>query len=621
MTSSRWSVGAYLCGAMRMNTRIFLLAANTVVATMGLMAQVPGTTNIDASRTDRPAQVRVNWLAADEARWNEQQGGRLDVMGVRTALASSQFDPANTAVIDFQLNIRSDRETEMLVRIDRWTVGEQLDLIDAMTGKVFHTIDGRTGPNVLTPAFDPLTTIFRWTRPDTNADASRFRIDLLYVHPDRRDGRGIGFNTALPCHPNTACFGDSLRQSMANSTVRIRMVMDEGIGWCSGALVNTTRQDKTPYLLSAYHCQYDFTPQYDLWRFDFSYASQVCENPAVEPDYFSLTGCELTALGQETDFLLLLLDDPIPANLPATFSGWDRRDATVPDTSFLIHHPNADIRKISTAENVATIHPNAISWTEGYSTPANHHFRIRFTQGGHQAGSSGGPVFNRDGYLVGQLHGGTAGCEAASNTYAGRLSRSWSLGPTASGRLHDWLDPDGTGVMTLTGIPNILPSDIITVEGTVVDPIGRPVRQATITVSGDGSGTFTTGEDGTFRLDNINRLGSYTLTPLKDENPRNGLNVLDMVAIQKHLLGKDTLDHAWQYIAADATNNNALAAGDILLILRILLGKIQAFPSSPSWRFDPPVIQLAGLPPGGPQQVSFTAIKIGDVNHSANPQD
>jgi hypothetical protein len=317
----------------------------------------------------------------------------------------------------------------------------------------------------------------------------------------------------------------------------------------------------------------------------------------------------------------VLLDDPIPANLPATFGGWDRSETAVPDTSYLIHHPNADIRKISTAAGAATIHPNAISWTEGYSTPANHHFRIRFTQGGHQPGSSGGPVFNQDGYLVGQLHGGTAGCEAASSTYAGRFSRSWSLGPTASGRLHDWLDPDGTGVMTLDGVPNINPSDLITVEGVVVDPVGRPVRQATITVSGDESRTFTTGEDGSFRLENINRLGTYTLTPEKDENPKNGLNVLDMVAIQKHLLGKDTLDHAWQYIAADATNNNALAAGDILLILRLLIGKIDVFPTSPSWRFDPAVIQLAGLPQGGPHQVSFTAIKIGDVNHSANPQD
>src|SRR5690606_12607805 len=165
---------------------------------------------------------------------------------------------------------------------------------DALTGKVSYTIDGQSGPKLLTPAFDPSTTIFRWTRHDSSVDPSVFVIDILYVHPDRRDGRGIGFNTALPCHPNTACFADSLHQSLANSTVRIRMVMDEGIGWCSGALVNTTRQDKTPYLLSAYHCQYDFTPQYDLWRFDFTYTSPTCANPAVEPAYFSLTGCELT---------------------------------------------------------------------------------------------------------------------------------------------------------------------------------------------------------------------------------------------------------------------------------------------------------------------------------------
>jgi hypothetical protein len=607
---------------MRTFIRILSLLAGILLnGTADLGAQVPATAVIEDGRSDRPAQVRINWHDGDEAAWTAQQGDRLDIMGVRTALGSERFGVAARAEIDFQLDLPSGHAAEMLVRIDRWTPGEQLDLVDALTGKTFFSLNQHSGHKALTPAFDPASTIFRWTRPDSEADPSVFIIDILYVHPDRRDGRGIGFNMALPCHPNAACFGDSLHEAIANSTVRIRMVMDEGIGWCSGALVNTARQDKTPYLLSAYHCQYDFTPQYDLWRFDFTYASPACENPAVEPSTFSLTGCSLTALGQETDFLLVLLDDPIPANLPATFAGWDRSDTAVPDTSYLIHHPSADIRKISTAENATTIHPSALSWTEGYSTPANHHFRIRFTEGGHQPGSSGGPVFNQAGYLVGQLHGGTAGCEMASNTYAGRLSRSWSLGPTPAGRLRDWLDPDGTAVMSLAGIPNINSSDIVTVDGKVVDPIGRPVRHATITVSGDESRTLTTGEDGAFRLENINRLGTYTLTPQKDDNPKNGLNVLDMVAIQKHLLGKDTLDHAWQYVAADATNNNAVAAGDILLILRLLIGKIDIFPTSPSWRFDPPVIELSELPQGGPNPVSFTAIKIGDVNHSANPQD
>ena len=90
--------------------------------------------------------------------------------------------------------------------------------------------------------------------------------------------------------------------------------------------------------------------------------------------------------------------------------------------------------------------------------------------------------------------------------------------------------------------------------------------------------------------------------------------------MQKHLLGKDTFDFGWQYIAADATNNNLLSVGDIVVLQRLLLGKILALPSSPSWRFDPPQVTIDPLPEGVPAEVGFMGIKIGDVNASADPQ-
>ena len=228
--------------------------------------------------------------------------------------------------------------------------------------------------------------------------------------------------------------------------------MEEGIGWCSGSFVNNTRNDKTPYVLSAHHCQFDYTPIYDMWRFDFQYLSLTCTNPSVEPQYFSITGCDLVAGGQASDFLLLLLNEDLPLNQEVTFAGWDRDDTAKPDTSYLIHHPNADIRKISTSVNEATIHPNQIGWTEGYTTPSHHHFRLKFTEGGHEPGSSGGPLFNQDGYLVGQLHGGTAGCEATNNAFIGRFSKSLNLGATPQESLSDWLDPDQTGLNKLSNL-------------------------------------------------------------------------------------------------------------------------------------------------------------------------
>ena len=161
-----------------------------------------------------------------------------------------------------------------------------------------------------------------------------------------------------------------------------------------------------------------------------------------------------------------------------------RDDTAKPDTSYLVHHPNADIRKISTSVNEATIHPNQIGWIEGYTTPAHHHFRMKFTEGGHEPGSSGGPLFNQDGYLVGQLHGGSAGCEATNNAFIGRLSKSWSLGPTPQERLSDWLDPDQTGLTKISSIENITLGDLVTFRGLVSDPTGRPVKNAVIKVTG-----------------------------------------------------------------------------------------------------------------------------------------
>ena len=395
--------------------------------------------------------------------------------------------------------------------------------------------------------------------------------------------------------------------------------MDEGIGWCSGSFVNNTRNDKSPLLLTAYHCQFNFTPQYDMWRFDLQYKSDSCTNPVTEPLFFSLTGCQLKASGQGSDFLLVLLDNAVPDNQEVTFAGWNRDDTALPDTLYLVHHPNADIRKFSTCTTGAVINQNQIGWTEGYTTPAFHHFSFKFTEGGHQPGSSGGPVFNEKGLLIGQLHGGTAGCEDKNHAYSGRLAKSWNYGATAQERLKDWLDPDQTGVMTLPSIENIPKNQLMDIQGTVLDPIGRPVKNVEINIAGTTTQTLYSDSLGHFKLPSVNREAVYTITPSKNVNPSNGLNVLDIVAIQNHLLGKDTFDFPWQYVAGDATNNDHVSVGDIVLILRMILGKITFFPSCPSWKFDPPAIVLDHLPAGQSSQIQFQAIKIGDVNASSDP--
>ena len=603
-----------------LKVRIQLLAITILVMVPGFVnSQVNASIQV-VRQVQKIDNIKIQWSAADEIAWREENDGRLEILGLKTNIHSLALPKPNHDTASFQFVFEQPATIEMIFKITRMVPGETLYLKHRSTGRILFDFSTTSAHNILTPAFDPSVTILEWHCKNGANYQSDFTISNIYYEPVTLSrSMDIGFGTSFPCHPNVVCKEDSMKQLISKSAVRIRMVMEEGIGWCSGSFINNTRQDKTPYLLTAFHCQYNYTPQYDLWRFDLNYISPTCTNPTEEPAFLSLVGCELVSLGQPSDFLLLRLADPIPVNQDVTFAGWDRDELTIPDTSYLIHHPHADIRKFSSCINTVAVHANQIGWTEGYTTPANHHFRFRFTEGGHEAGSSGGPLFNEDFYLVGQLHGGTAGCENVNNTFVGRLSKSWDSGTTAEQRLSDWLDPDQTNLLRIPSVQNLSSADVVDIHGVVRDPLGRPLKNAVIKVTGAAEENIITGADGTFTLAQVSRSGQYIFTPEKNDNPTNGLSALDLVAIQKHLLGKETFNLPWKYIAADATNNIDLTVGDIVLLLKLMLGKIQALPSSPSWRFDPPQVVIEPNAQGDPTEIQVMGIKIGDLNSTADP--
>ena len=253
------------------------------------------------------------------------------------------------------------------------------------------------------------------------------------------------------CHINVVCEeGDNFRDQI-RSVVCYEIVVGNYVYMCSGALINNTRNDKTNYVLSAYHCQ-DVGGTITRFVFYFNYQTHACNGISGQSSN-SVVGADIVAKNSASDFMLMKLKNRIPDSYKVYYAGWSRSGAN-PSVGACIHHPGGDWKKISiprSVQSAAASGSEANFWNvKWYSGDDN--------KGVTEQGSSGSALFNAQGLIVGQLYAGASGCEYLyQNTgnlfdYYGKLSKSWTGGGSANRRLSDWLDPDGTNVESLQGI-------------------------------------------------------------------------------------------------------------------------------------------------------------------------
>ena len=276
---------------------------------------------------------------------------------------------------------------------------------------------------------------------------------------------GMDFGNSDFCEVNIECPEGSNYADVEKSVVRINVKLGGFEGWCTGTLINNTAQDFKPYILTAEHCGLlgsSFAGPSDLsrWEFDFNYQGENCSNPSSESDlnFFRIIGSELLARSDDnggdfgSDFALLNLVDTASFNaLPNPyFAGWDR-SGSVPQSGVCIHHPEGDIKKVSTFTSPADS-------SEFGGSVKNTHWRVRWAatstnHGVTEPGSSGGPLFNQLGLFKGGLTGGAASCfnNTAPDWY-GMFSYSWDKNGSANNRkLQPWLDPLQQGAFVMGG--------------------------------------------------------------------------------------------------------------------------------------------------------------------------
>ena len=460
-----------------------------------------------------------------------------------------------------------------------------------------------------------------------------YRID----HGYRRDEGGprspaFDFGTSLACHDNAVCAPGDRLPDQRRGICRIIIVVAEGMGRCTGNLMNNVRQDLTPYIYTGFHCMDGYTPEYDLWRFDFNYESAACPEPAVEPDYDSMMGSIYRAGRRENDFLLVELMNDVPSQYMTYYLGWNR-DGVGPDTSYIFHHPRGDIKKIGASYQAATVYNSSINWDNGVTTPPQNHFNVIYSVGGFEVGSSGAALLNKTGKMVGHLHGGNPNLTdcTGSQAWFGRLSRAWDGGGTPATRLKDWLDPDNTGVMELNGTYFAGGSAGVGFLGT---EDGDPITGAMIHfVAGNDTIVYPNYADGTFPLVNVPAGTHFKVWAEKDYNATNGVSTLDIIALRKHILGIQVITSPYIKIAADVNASGSVSTLDLIQVQKVILHINESFGSVPSWQFIPQGYQFTD--PNQPfldnwptfiegtnfpsvTDFDFIGIKSGDLNGSAH---
>lgn len=177
----------------------------------------------------------------------------------------------------------------------------------------------------------------------------------------------------------------------------------------------------------------------------------------------------------------------------------------------------------------------------------------------------------------------------------------------------------------------ICPVTRLVVQGSIMNPNDEPVKDVSVKLEGSEMNMIT-GTNGTYNFADVTSGGSYIITPSKKDDYLNGVSTLDLVMIQRHILGIEKLDTPHKLIAADVNNDKNISASDLTDLRKVILGVTEEFSNNDSWKFfdkaynfaDPKTAHTESLPLvynldniASDMNVDFMAVKIGDVNGNA----
>ena len=324
-------------------------------------------------------------------------------------------------------------------------------------GQVFGPYSGR-GPlgngefDSNTLSGDTVTLQLRHTGPasDRALRDTRFRIvGLGHIRPRFMAGE-CGYNA--DCVTNAKCDSNNAVADAENAVAHMLYRSGRSYYICSGGLINDSDDtNNLPLFLTANHCISKGREAGSLEAF-FKFASNNCGDTSLcEASYASLRdsfdrtlGASIVSTGNAADYTLLRLSEAAPAG--SAFLGWNEAPVAFSDGEVLhrISHPQGAPQSYSS-------HVVDVTAGQCQSWPRGDRIYSRDVVGATEGGSSGSPVVNSAGEIVGQLSGACGtnlndNCDAQNNaTVDGAFAAYF-------GEVESFLAPGGGGGCNVTEV-------------------------------------------------------------------------------------------------------------------------------------------------------------------------
>jgi len=260
------------------------------------------------------------------------------------------------------------------------------------------------------------------------------------------------------------CMPDVLCINPDNDNIRsVVLLIINGNTLCSGTLLNTTNNDGEPVVLTAVHCLNDeifLRPNINYAKVAgtvvcfFNYRKPVCNQTQSQirrmkgTEEMSIAGAIPLSIAIKNDMALLRLKNTPPDYYQPYYAGWNVNSNAGVNTPFInIHHPAGLVSKYGSTNTNLRI----IDFLAFFFNPGSHWEVASWDIGSTAGGSSGSPLFDNQGLLVGGLSGGDSFCDKKLPDSFFALYKSWGYTPDVGIPLKNCLNPDNLEITQCTG--------------------------------------------------------------------------------------------------------------------------------------------------------------------------